>query len=66
MIPNKRDGMSDIGYIKLPLLKEGHFALIPYDEDERRLLGEHDFIDLLDQKILLHLAELTKVTMEEE
>ena len=58
--------MSEIGYIKLPLLKEGHFALIPYDEVERELLGEDDFKDLLDQKILLHLAELTKAAMEEE
>lgn len=58
--------MSKIGCIKLPLLKEGHFALIPYDEVERELLGDDDFIDLLDQKILLHLSELTKVTMEEE
>lgn len=58
--------MRKIGYIKLPLLKEGHFALIPYDEVERELLGEDDFIDLLDQKILSHLSELTKVTMEEE
>ena len=51
--------MSEIGYIKLPLLKEGHFALIPYDKVERKMLGEDDFKDLLDQKILLHLAELT-------
>lgn len=58
--------MNKIGYIKLPLLKKRHFALIPYDEAERKLLGEDDFIDLLDQKILLHLSELTKVTMEEE
>lgn len=58
--------MSRIGYIKIPLLKPRHFALVPYDEVERKLLGEDDFKDLLDQKILLHLSELTKVAMEEE
>ena len=51
--------MSDIGYIKIPLLKEGHFALIPYDEVERKLLGEEAFKELLDQKVSLHLQELT-------
>lgn len=58
--------MNKIGYIKLPLLKEGHFALIPYDEVERKMLGEDDFKDLLDQKILLHLAELTTEAVKEE
>ena len=58
--------MSDIGYIKLPLLKEGHFALIPYDEVERKLLGEEAFKELLDQKILLHLSELTTKTVKEK
>lgn len=58
--------MSEIGYIKMPLLKEGHFALIPYDKVERKMLGEDDFKDLLDQKILLHLAELTTESVKEE
>lgn len=58
--------MRKIGYIKLPLPKEGGFALVPYDEVERELLGEDDFIELLDQKILLHLSGLTKAAMEEE
>lgn len=51
--------MSDIGYIKIPLPKPGHFALIPYDKVERELLGEDDSKDLLDKKILSHLPELT-------
>lgn len=57
--------MRKIGYIKLPLLKEGHFVLIPYDEIERKLLGEDGFRDLLDQKILLHLSELTTEAVKE-
>lgn len=58
--------MNKIGYIKIPLPKEGHFALIPYDEVERKLLGEDDFRDLLDRKISLHLAELTTEAVKEE
>ena len=58
--------MSKIGYIKLPLLKEGHFALIPYDEVERKLLGEEAFRDLLDKNIKLHLAELTTEAIKDE
>lgn len=58
--------MSEIGYIKIPLLKEGHFALIPYDKVERKMLGEDDFKDLLDRKILLHLAELTSEAVKEK
>lgn len=49
--------MNEIGYIKLPLLKEGHFALIPYDKAERKMLGEDDFRDLLDKKILARRDE---------
>lgn len=58
--------MSDIGYIKLPLLKEGHFALIPYDKVERKLLGEEAFKELLDKKIKLYLAESTTEAVKEE
>ena len=58
--------MNEIGYIKLPLLKEGHFALIPYDKVERELLGEDDSKDLLDKKILSHLPELTAEAVKGE
>lgn len=57
--------MRKIGYIKMPSLKEGYFALIPYDKVERKMLGEDDFKDLLDQKILLHLSELTTEAVKE-
>lgn len=58
--------MRKIGYIKLPLPKEGHFVLIPYDEIERELLREDDFKDLLDKKILSHLPELTAEAVKEK
>ena len=58
--------MNKIGYIKLPLPKEGKFALTPYDEVERKMLGEDDSIDLIDKKIKSHLAELTTEAIKEE
>lgn len=58
--------MNEIGYIKIPLPKPGHFALIPYDKVERELLGEDAFKDLLDKKILLHLSELTAEAVKDE
>lgn len=54
--------MSKIEYIKLPLLKPGHFALIPYDKVELELLGEDDFTELLDKKI----SELTSKAVKDE
>lgn len=55
-----------IGYIELPLFKDGDFALIPYDATEREMLGEDEFLDLLDKKIMWHLAELTNRAIKEE
>lgn len=58
--------MSRIGYIRLPLLKEEDFALIPYDKVERELLSENEFIELLDMRIKAHLAELTSKAIRED
>lgn len=58
--------MKNIEFIRIPLLKEGHFALLPYDSTERELLGKDEFLELLDAKIMMHLSELTTKAVKEE
>lgn len=58
--------MKNIGFIKVPLLRENSFALIPYDKAEKELLSDDEFLVLLDMRIKGKLAELTSEAMKEE